>query len=184
MKLLNSTFVSFALVALVVSCKPSADEQREIILTSEKELLEGATMVADSLKAAALCSKYIEFSSDYPQDSMSAEFLFRAGDLAQGIGDFSRSIGCYETLLTVHPESKKAPAAFFMQAFVLDQRAGDKKAAAAKYQSFLEKYPGHPLAASAKASLDQINSGMSDEDLVRMFQQRADSIEKASGVTQ
>lgn len=174
--------ILLSVAALFSSCKPSATEQRDSILKLEKELMNGNTLVADSQKAASLCAKYMDFSSRFPEDSLAAEFLFRAGDLAQGIGDFTLSLRCYDTLLIAHPAHTKAPAAFFMQAFVIDQRIGDKKLAAEMYHAFLQKYPEHQLSPSAKVSLDQINSGMSDEDLVRMFQQKADSIEKASAV--
>jgi TolA-binding protein len=103
---------------------------------------------------------------------MAVEFLFRAGDLAQGIGNNSLSQECYSSIISSYAGSSKAPAAMFMKAFVTDQRLGDKEGAKRLYQEFLEKYPDHTLAVSAKATIDQLNSGLTDEELVKMFEQR------------
>jgi hypothetical protein len=65
-----------------------------------------------------------------------------------------------------------------MQAFLYETVLNDKEKAKAKYEEFIKSYPQHPLVSSAKASFDQINSGMSDEQLIKMFEQKQDSAKK------
>jgi tetratricopeptide (TPR) repeat protein len=165
-----------SVLSLLFSCSSGPEKERQSITAEEKELMSDSMPVPDSARAASLCARYVAFAEKYPEDSSSAEYLFRAADLSQGIGNFEYSLRCYDSLLAAFPVSPKAAAALFMRAFLLDQRMGSKDEAVKAYESFLKAYPGHPLAASAEVSLMQLQTGMTDEELVRSFEMRMDSV--------
>jgi TolA-binding protein len=64
-----------------------------------------------------------------------------------------------------YPDSEEAPKSLFMSGFILanDLMLYDK--ATSSYNLFLEKYPSHPLAVSAKEELD--NMGLSPEEILK-----------------
>ena len=63
-----------------------------------------------------------------------------------------------------------------MEAFNLQTGLNRNEEARTCYLEFLAKYPSHPMAEAARLSVDQINSGLSDEELVRMFEAKNDSL--------
>ncbi|MFM7218136.1 MAG: tetratricopeptide repeat protein [Bacteroidota bacterium] len=158
-----------------VSCSPGPEKEKELIATEEQQLMSDSSLAPDSARAAALCARYVAFAEKFRNDSLAPEFLFRAADLSQGIGNFNYSLRCYDSLLAAHPVSPKAPAALFMRAFLFDQRMGAKDEAIKAYSAFLNAYPDHPLAGSAEVSRMQLQTGMSDEDLIKSFELRLDS---------
>jgi outer membrane protein assembly factor BamD (BamD/ComL family) len=162
-------------VAFLFACAPARQKAVDDISRLEQELRSDSSMVPDEAKAAAVLSAYDRFVSTYPQDSMVPEYLFRAADLAQGIRHESMAVAFYDRIVREYGNSARAAAALFMEAFVLDYHMGQKDKAKEKYKEFIGRYPQHPLASSAKASVDQIEMGMSDEEMVRMFEQRQDS---------
>ena len=74
--------------------------------------------------------------------------------------------------MTSFPEFRKSPTALFMQAFIYETTIQDKEKAKEKYSAFIQKYPDHSLTTSAKASLDQLNANISDEELIRSFEEK------------
>ena len=66
-----------------------------------------------------------------------------------------------------------------MQGFVAETGLNDDELAKKKYTAFIEKYPMHDLAPSAQATLEQLNLGLTDEELIRMFEARQDSSEES-----
>jgi outer membrane protein assembly factor BamD (BamD/ComL family) len=134
-----------------------------------------STMMPSDSKMAGMIRLYERFDSLYPKDTLVPEYLFKAADLAQGFHHEQLAFKYFDRILTDFPQSRKAAAALFMKAFLYDYNLGDKEQAKLLYSEFLEKYPGHQLAASAQASLDQLNAGLSDEEMVKLFQQRLDS---------
>src|SRR5439155_7962189 len=119
---------------------------------------------------------YKKYAGQYPDDSSSAIYLYKAADLAHGVKRNREAIDLYRQFITKYPNHTKTASAIFLEAFIYDSELRNKDSAKILYKEFLEKYPNHTLASSVKASLDQIETGMSDEDLVKMFEARADSM--------
>ena len=123
-------------------------------------------------------SDYEKYASTFPDDTASAGYLFKAADLAHGMKKSQDAVRLYKNFISRYPNHTKAAASYFLMAFVYDNDMHNKDTAKIYYKEFLEKFPNHQLAPSAKASLDQIEMGLTDEELVRMFEARLDSANK------
>lgn len=166
------------MVLSFAACTSEHDRLIRSIDEKEEALKADTSLVPSEAKAAEIIRLYERFDSLFPADTLVPEYLFRAADLAQGFRHEQLALKWYARICKDFPDSRKAGAALFMTAFLYDYNLGEKEKAKSVYTAFLEKYPQHPLAPSAKASLEQLNLGLSDEELVKLFQQRADSSAK------
>uniref|UniRef100_A0A832DEZ4 Outer membrane lipoprotein BamD-like domain-containing protein n=1 Tax=Ignavibacterium album TaxID=591197 RepID=A0A832DEZ4_9BACT len=71
----------------------------------------------------------------------------------------------FRTLYDKYPKSPLAPKALFMSAFILANELNKYDDATKEYNLFLEKYPNHELAISAKQELEYI--GLSPEEILK-----------------
>jgi tetratricopeptide (TPR) repeat protein len=162
----------FLFVFSLLACSSPREEAVNEIARLESELKSDSSFTPSEDKAAAMMKAYMDFAVAYPTDSSSPEYLFRAADLAQGIHHESVAVRLYEQIRKDYPSYSKAAACLFMEAFVLDYNLGEKDKAKQKYAEFIAAYPDHSLTASAKASLDQLNLGLTDEELVRSWEEK------------
>ena len=172
---LIKALVTLILIAVFVSCKSPKEKLTEKIKANEEKLFNDSTKMLDPRFAAEELAAYQEFVNTFPTDTAAAGYLFKAADLAHGMRKSYDAVRLYKEFIAQFPAHPKAAAGEFLLAFVYDNDLKQKDSAKIFYKSFLQKYPEHQLAPSAKASLDQIEMGLSDEELVKMFEARLDS---------
>ena len=162
-------FISFSLF----SCSSSRDKMSEKITKMETGL-KTITRV-DSNSVFALISAYQNFASKFPKDSLSPEYLYKAAGLANGFNRGEQAIGLYETIIHTYPDYKRTPECYFMEAFAYENVQGNIGKAMEYYNKFLDKYPDHPMANDAKASLRML--GKTPDEIVREFEKmNADTV--------
>jgi TolA-binding protein len=174
------TAVMILLSFWICSCKPGKEKLRKNISSNEEKLFNDSTKMLNDSTAAEVLKEYKEFAEKYPDDTMAPVYLFKSGDLSNGMRRYKEAIDLFTQFLKKYPDHRKAPVSLFMQAFITDNNLRDVEKAKMLYSEFLQKYPNHPLTPSAKASLDQLNMGLTDEQLIKMFEARQDSIARAS----
>ena len=177
------TFMRIATLAVglllaLASCKSPKEKLIEDISSNEQKLFSDSTRLLNSTVAEGVLKSYREFVEKYPDDSLSVSYLYKGGDLANGMKNYILAIDLYRQFIEKYPDHHKAAAGLFMQAFIHDSNLHEKEKAKQLYLEFLKKYPGHELALSAQASLDQISMGLSDEQLIKMFEAKHDSLSK------
>jgi outer membrane protein assembly factor BamD (BamD/ComL family) len=168
------------LVIALGACKSEKQKQMEAIQANEKKLFGDTSKMLDQKIALTQIESYKKYVESYSEDSLSPQYLFKAADLAHGMRKSQEALDLYNEFLSKYPTHPKAAASLFLIAFIYDNDLHQKDTAKLKYKEFLEKYPAHQLAPSAKAALDQLEMGLSDEDLVKLFEERQDSAKKAS----
>jgi len=182
MKLKTSFISSLAFLAICLalfSCKSGKQKLQESISTNEQKLFSDSTKMLDATVAEETLKSYKEYAEKYPDDTASATYLFKSADLANGMRKYKEAIDLYGRFGEKYPTHRKAAASLFLQAFIYDNNLRDKEKAKQLYSEFLQKYPDHQLAASAKVSLEQLNMGLTDEELVKMFEAKQDSLARA-----
>jgi tetratricopeptide (TPR) repeat protein len=131
--------------------------------------LRKAKLVPDEMPAAKeLVKKSQSYSELYPQDEKTAAVLFKAADVARGIGEYGKAIQLWGKVWRTYPDFNKAPDAVFMQAFTYENNLKDIQNAKRYYLQFIEKFPKNPLREQAIIALK--NLGKSPEDLIKEFQ--------------
>jgi outer membrane protein assembly factor BamD (BamD/ComL family) len=156
-------------VLFVFACNTSKkDELINKIKEAEKELY--ASEILDHDKGLVIIQQYVDFAKEYPADTLSASYLFKAAEIAMNLKVGSQSVLYFDKILTNYPTFSKAPESLFLKAFVLENQMEKYDQAGELYKQFIAKYPNHPLAKDAKASLEFL--GKSPEELIKLFEQK------------
>jgi tetratricopeptide (TPR) repeat protein len=160
----------FFLIVTLGACRSDREKLINDIATGEAKLFSDTVKSLNIEESNNVLNNYIVFADKFKDDTLAASYLFKAGDLANGLRRPKEAIAIFERLRTSFPDYRKSAAALFMQGFIYETAMGDKEKAKEKYKEFIDKYPNHNLTASAQASLDQLNSNLTDEELIKSFE--------------
>ena len=169
MNILKALFISILISVVVNSCTTfSKEKQIETIQNLEKELYSEQSPNRD--KGIQLIDSYVNFSNQYSDDTVSAQFLFKAAEIGMNLQLGSQSINYYNEIINNYPNFYKTAECIFLKAFIYENQLNDLKNAEKFYSQFIAEYPNHPLAKDAEASIKYL--GKSPEELVKMFQEQ------------
>lgn len=146
----------------------SSDNLKGEISELEAILLEAQDAKKDPASAASLIAKSQQLVEQFPQDTLAALILFKAADVARGVGEYGKAIQMWGKVWRNYPDFEKAPLALFLQGFTFDANLQDKVNAKKYYDQFLEKYPEDELAKQVKMLLNVI--GKSPDELVKEYE--------------
>lgn len=157
-----------------------ATKEKKIELQSSIESLEKKVLATGTITeqsqgdARNLVNRYHEFATLFPNNEVSPEYLFRAADVLRGMGSHTRAITTLNRLEQRFPDHRHVPEAVFLQGFIYDAFLNNPDLARHHLESFVERFPGHELEASARNLLLTLDS--SPEDLIERF--RKDGAER------
>jgi tetratricopeptide (TPR) repeat protein len=155
------------IVTAFASCKSEKEKLSDRISKGESEMLNDSSQTVNRKKAQEMIHLYTEYAEKFKEDTLAAEYLFRAGDISNGIGQYKEAIEFYKKCSEINTYNKQ-PVAFFLQGFIYETQLNDMQNAKRIYEEFLQKYPNHKLAGDVNFSL--ANLGKSPEELVKMFE--------------
>jgi len=171
MRYLLSISVVFSLL-FVMSCTSEKQTenrrnlQQKISSTEDGIMLQDGTLLADSAKK--LISLYSNYSVKYPEDSIAAEYLFKAIDISLNLPQPQKTLELIDSYIALYPKDSRAGTALFFKAFLYDQQLDDLQAAKQYYEQFLAQYPDHDFVDDAQAALKYL--GKSPEELIKEFE--------------
>ena len=166
-----SILIAASLSMLLISCGNEKQKMQYQISSSEQKLKnDSTTTVIDKQKAADVIHQYLAYADKFQDDSMSAEYLFRAADVTNGIRQPDKAIELYQRVQRFQTYSK-APIALFLQGFIAETELRDTQKAKEYYEKFLKQYPNHNLANDVQVTL--ANLGKSPEELIKEFEAKA-----------
>jgi tetratricopeptide (TPR) repeat protein len=155
--------------SLLAACTSEKEKLSKAIAAKEKELLADSVRSVDRVKAKEMIALYRQYAEKYKDDTLSNEYIFRAADISNGIGEYREAIALYKTVAD-RPEFRKHAVALFLQGFIYENQLTDYFQARTIYQKFLDKYPDHPLANDVRYSME--NLGKSPEELIKAFEKK------------
>ena len=157
------------LVWSITSCqtKDSKTVITQQIQHMENELFQIKNGVINKKEAANMIHQYLVFVDQYPKDSLSPYYLFKAADVSINAFHSNSTIDLFNRLLNDYPDFEKAPQALFLKAFTYDNYLQQYDKAQTYYELFLKKYPDHIFANDAALSLR--NLGKKPEDIIKEF---------------
>lgn len=163
----------YLLIALFSLCCLTACDKRALALkeisTLEKELLSNLTNI-DKTKAQNLIKKSQDFASLYPQDTASVRVLFKAADLAHGIGDYPQSMKMWHEIQENYANSKYAAESLYLEGFTYENDLQNTDKAKQCYLKFINNYPNHELTDNVTMALKNIDIPL--DELVKKFEQQ------------
>jgi len=166
--------VRFALILLlaviIVSCGDNREKKqmRQGITDLETSLFADSLAPVNRLKAQEMIQAYENFVNAYPEDSLSAEYLFKSSEIAMSLQMSGRAVEGFQRILDNYPDFDKYASCIFLQAFIYENQMQQYDTAKQLYQEFLNKYPSHDLAEDAMVSIQ--NMGKSLEELIKSWE--------------
>lgn len=171
-----------AVICCVYACNSSGQAKgpeekaklEDSIQAMHTAIIQQKDVNKDTQTAKDLVSKSQLFAEQYPQDSMTAIYLFRAADVSRGLGDYELAINLWGQVNREYSNFKRAPDALFLQGFTYDRDLKDAAKAKQYYQQFLEKYPDHTLVKDASLMLQYLESDKTPEELIKEFKEKSE----------
>ena len=118
-----------------------------------------------------LVDAYVLYAKQNPDDVKSADYLFKALDVAVGVNmeGPQKAIDIADIMIEQYPDFEMTPMAMFIKGFVYENQMNDYEKALDTYHQFLDKYPNNPMAADVEASIRNI--GIPLDELIKTFEQ-------------
>ena len=140
---------------------------------SDQDYLKSAEENLKNNKVEEAVSEYENFVKDNPQSEKAPEALTKLASIYQNKmlknlsakESLEKSVKVYRQIFDDYPNSTQAPISLFMSAFILANELQKYHLAEVSYQLFLQKYPTHELANSAREELN--NLGLSPEEILK-----------------
>jgi outer membrane protein assembly factor BamD (BamD/ComL family) len=169
-------------VVLMTGCKPSREKTISRIDILEKSLFAPEAVSFNKEKADSLQAFYLDFIKDYPKDSLTPGYLFKAANIAMNSGNGNKAIDFFDQYIQNYPDQPKASMCMFFKAFIYENMLQNLDKARETYLMFIEKYPAHDFTNDARLAL--VNLGKTPEMLVREFEEKgkADSLRIADSL--
>lgn len=153
---------------LFAACGPTKEKDQEKISVLEAELFSQSSGMINKEKADEVVDLYITFADTYPEDSISAEYLFKAADISMNMNLPTKAINLYKRIRAEYPGFRKAPECLFLTGYIYENYLGKLEEAKAIYEEFIDKYPDNDFADDAQISIN--NLGKSPEELIKEFE--------------
>ncbi|HUM45337.1 MAG TPA: tetratricopeptide repeat protein [Chitinophagales bacterium] len=165
-------YLSFCLLlTALLSCTSQKDTTNEEIKSNlelaNKSFNENKLDTAAVKNAEAAIGKYIQ---EYPQDSLSAGYLFELGNLYQKQRKFEQAINAFDKLYREYPDSKHARNAVFLQGFLYANVLNNLDKAKEKYELYLDKYSSADEKMTNDVQIELQNLGKTPDELLKEIQ--------------
>ncbi|MBL7884224.1 MAG: tetratricopeptide repeat protein [Bacteroidia bacterium] len=134
----------------------------------ESELYVAQTL--DAIKADMAISIYSEFISKFPSDSLTPDFIFKAGEIATANMQYKQALGYYKNIVKNYTAYKYYVDCLYLQAHIFDNYLNNDDSAKVIYEKVIKEYPQSHYANDAKAAIQHL--GKSDEQLIEEFKKK------------
>jgi TolA-binding protein len=151
----------------------------------ESRLFSPKVVSLDKEAADSLLALYSAFIKNFPADSMTRRYIFKAGSLYMNTGNGKSAIEMFDLYRATYPNDVRSAMCLFFDAYIYENLLKNLDKAQELYILFIEKYPHHDFAYDARMALN--NLGKSPDQMVREFEKKkqadsarvADSLKKA-----
>jgi len=140
---------------------------------SDQDYLKSAEENLKNNKVQEAISDYENFVGENPESEKAPEALTKLASIYQnkmlkGLPEkesLEKAVKIYRQVFDSYPQSTQAPTSLFMSAFILANELQKLHPAEMTYKLFLQKFPNHELANSAREELN--NLGLSPEEILK-----------------
>jgi outer membrane protein assembly factor BamD (BamD/ComL family) len=161
------------IMLVAVGCGANSEKKKALERIANQEAIifgDSTATIPDQATGLAMIQAYADYANAWPEDTISAEFLYKGAEIAMNLNQPGMAIDYYNRILLDYPQFGKRAYCIFLQAFILENQMNLYDQAKARYQEFIEKYPDHVLVKDAEASIQ--NMGKPIEELIREWDQK------------
>lgn len=156
---------------ILSACNKSQSSLQEDIAKLEKSVLVASTI--DTVNCDSLISLYKNYCTIYKDDTICADYFFKAAELSAQLGKYQQAIELFGNTQRF-PVYRKVARALFMQGFISENNLHDKNAAREYYNRFIIKFPDHKMTPEVKMLIQSLN--FSDEMLIQNLKRQNDTL--------
>lgn len=113
---------------------------------------------------------YTEYQKAYWKDTTSADFLFKAAEIADNLNDPNKAIALFQQCHDQYLMFPYRAECLFRIGNIYDYKLNDYTSAKEYYKDVIKFFPNSPMVNNAKAAIE--NLGKSDVDLIREFEKK------------
>ncbi|MGC9331908.1 MAG: tetratricopeptide repeat protein [Bacteroidales bacterium] len=144
----------------------SKEEMQKQIINREKVLHEDAEL--DVSIANDLILLYVSYASQFTQDSLVPEYLFRAAELAMNVDRPYDAVVYLQRIEKNYPGFDKIPWVVYLTGFIYDSMLNEDEIAEMYYDRFLDNWPDHARAEEVR--MLKLYLHMSDKEIIDRFE--------------
>ncbi len=145
---------------------------------SAEDYMKTAQENVKQKKIAEAINNYESVVNEFPESAQAPDALFQIATLYQNkmvknisdVESYKKAEETFRKVYNKYPQAEKAPMALFLSGFILANDLKNFQSATNTYNLFLEKYPNHELASSAKEELS--NMGLSPDQILKKKTQK------------
>jgi outer membrane protein assembly factor BamD (BamD/ComL family) len=167
----KKTAVTIVVMALLATACQSKQEKLKTQIAQKEAEMENQYDVA---KMDSLLTLYWHYCKEFPQDSLTEEYLFRSGTTNMSLRKGEEAMGNFIMLVQQFPHSKYLPEVYYYRGFIFEDILYDIASAEEAYHEFIRRYPSHKLVTDATLSIQYL--GKSSEEIISSFEQKEDTI--------
>ena len=160
-------FISLSFLIFSSCSKTEQEKDLEKIKDLEIQIKKDNTL--DKKLALKLITVYDEFQKKYANDTISAIYIFKAGEIAMNTDLNGQAIYYFNKIERNYKKFNAYPLSIFYQA-LLYEKLEKKEDAKIYYQKFINKYPKNKLSDDARMAIENLD--LSLEELVKKFQKQ------------
>jgi outer membrane protein assembly factor BamD (BamD/ComL family) len=171
--------IAAGITLFISSCSNEQQKQQDpAVLLHENSIVEIKKLEAEMHKSAEInnvtaglaIQAYSDFAGNFPDDSLSPDYLFKAAEIATATQQYPQALTYYKTITDKYPQFKLNKESLYLQGYLLDNFLNDDAKAKLIYEQVITKYPASSYASDAKAAIN--NLGKSDEELIKEFKKK------------
>jgi TolA-binding protein len=140
---------------------------------TDKEYMLQAKENAENNNIADAVTAYESLIKNYPESELAPEAIVQLAsiyhnNLVINISQnesLKKSAGLFKSVFEKYPDNEQAPYSLFMAGFIYANDLKDYESAKETYNLFLNEFPEHELASSAREELEYM--GLSPEEILR-----------------
>ena len=140
---------------------------------SDGDYLKSAEENLKNNKIQEAVADFESFVKENPESEKAPEALTKLASIYQNkmlktlnnTESLEKAVTIYRQVYDDYPNSKQAPTSLFMSSFILANELQKYNLAKASYNLFLQKYPNHELANSAREELN--NLGLTPDEILK-----------------
>ena len=153
-------FILFSGIVILTSCMSNRD--RMVMRITELEKKYSNLPMQDTNQVKEIINAYQNFAQRYPEDSMAAEYLYRAAGACLNDRRLIQSIELYSYVENVYPNTYRAPYSLFSRAFIFENYIKDFHQADRLYLYFIKKYPKHEMNSAAVLAREYVGRSIKE----------------------
>ena len=159
-----------AFSALFANQESMKTQLNNIIDNLKNTMLNTSTTKWNRTKVNDYISLSRLYAGTMPKDPKSAEYLYKAAEIANALGKHPKAMLIYDAMIGDPESYPDAAKTLFLKGYTLDEHYKKFDEAKAIYEKVVTEYPESKFAESAKASINFL--GKSPEEILKSFEKK------------